>query len=543
MKIKLTFVLLFVLSVYVVAQTQPVDFEDAGNGATWEWTVFENSDNPALEIVDNPSMVDPNTSAKVAKFSIRQAGMQWAGCNSYGIGEFTLDETNCTIKIMVYKTVISDVGIKLELNGTSTGEIKVPNTLVNQWEELTFDFSGKIGETNNNLVIFPDFADHTTDHVVYFDNVTFSAQLASNAPEVAAPTPTYPANEVISMFSNAYTDVTVDTWSATWDMADVQDIQIEGNDTKKYSNLTYAGIECGSAPIDATGMTYFHMDIWTNDNITDPSVFHIKLVDFGADGAYAGGDDVEHELSFNNLSTPAITQGEWSSLDIPLADFANMITREHVAQLIISGNPNTVYVDNVFFHAEGVPVELTSFAANVVNENIVLEWLTATETNNKGFEIQRSLDNENFNVIGFIDGKGTTTEKQSYSFTDASIAGGTYFYRLRQVDFDGSFEFSNVVETEFLPTEFTLQQNYPNPFNPATTIKFALPVESKVNITVYNALGQKVTEIANQTFNAGLQNVNFDASELSSGMYIYQINAQGINGNNFTATKKMILMK
>lgn len=143
---KLTKLLIAVLffSSAAVAQNSPVNFEADGNGASWTWEVFENTDNPALEIIDNPDQSEPNTSAKVAKFTARVDGATFAGVTTDGIGNFTLNDNNRTIKIMVWKTTISDVGIKLEAaGGWSEGEIKVANTVTNQWEELTFDFSNK----------------------------------------------------------------------------------------------------------------------------------------------------------------------------------------------------------------------------------------------------------------------------------------------------------------------------------------------------------------------------------------------------------------
>jgi hypothetical protein len=168
-------------------------------------------------------------------------------------------------------------------------------------------------------------------------------------PTGAAPAPTLPAGDVISLFSNAYENVTVDTWSASWDNADVEDVQIGGSDMKRYTNLVFAGIEFTSAPINASTMTHFHMHVWTPDPTAPPAAFRIKLVDFGADGAFGGGDDVEHEITLDAASTPALISGEWSSLAIPLSAFTGLTTRSNLAQLIISGSPNTVYVDNVYF--------------------------------------------------------------------------------------------------------------------------------------------------------------------------------------------------
>ena len=153
---------LLLISTLSFAQNNPIDFEEGGHGADWTWTVFENDDNPALEIVANPDAT-VNTSSTVAKFTARAAGEAHAGCESQhgsDIGNYQITASNSTITIMVYKTVISDVGIKLVTStGWSKGEIKVANTKVNEWEKLTFDFSGMDheGMTYDQIVIFPDF--------------------------------------------------------------------------------------------------------------------------------------------------------------------------------------------------------------------------------------------------------------------------------------------------------------------------------------------------------------------------------------------------
>jgi len=173
--------------------------------------------------------------------------------------------------------------------------------------------------------------------------VVASNVVVPTEPMTAAPTPTRAAANVISMFSNAYTNVPVDTWRTDWSNATLTDLQIAGNDTKKYSALSFVGVEATTSPINASSMTTFHVDAWT-PNMT---AFRVKLVDFGANGVFAGGDDVEHELTF----TPALSG--WNSFEIPLADFAGLTTRGHIAQLIFSGLPDAagiVFIDNVYFH-------------------------------------------------------------------------------------------------------------------------------------------------------------------------------------------------
>ena len=211
-------------------------------------------------------------------------------------------------------------------------------------------------------------------NTVYVDNVYFRGRDAPPAPEAPtapAPTPTRSSDYVISVFSDAYTDVTVDTWSASWDQADVEDVVIGGDTVKKYTNLTFAGIEFTSQPIDAASMTHLHFDIWTPDPTDDPAAFRVKLVDFGADGAFGGDDDTEHEVSLTANSDPALQTGRWVSYDLSLADMTNLTARGHLAQLIVSGDPNTVFLDNVYFFeppptAPSEPAPAPSHAADSV---------------------------------------------------------------------------------------------------------------------------------------------------------------------------------
>jgi subtilisin family serine protease len=185
-----------------------------------------------------------------------------------------------------------------------------------------------------------------------------------------------------------------------------------------------------------------------------------------------------------------------------------------------------------------IPVELSSFFATSDENSVLLSWTTATETNNQGFEIQRSND-EDFRSVGFISGHGTTTEVQNYTFIDENLAAGNYSYRLKQIDYDGTMEYSNIVEVEVTqPLEYKLSQNYPNPFNPSTTISYSISQDGLVTLKVYDVLGNTVSTLVNEIQPAGQVEIIFDASELSSGVYYYQLVSGG-----FTSTKKLILMK
>ncbi len=191
-----------------------------------------------------------------------------------------------------------------------------------------------------------------------------------------------------------------------------------------------------------------------------------------------------------------------------------------------------------------IPVELSSFAAKVSGRNVELNWTTATETNNSGFEIQRKVQGGEFAAIGFVEGLGNSLSAQNYRFVDKNAEPGSYIYRLKQIDYDGSFEYSNEIEVDLsTPTEFALSQNYPNPFNPSTKIDFALATDSRVVLEVYDAVGQLVTTLVNKELTAGSHQVNFDASAFNSGLYIYKLTATGKNGENYSSVRKMMLMK
>ena len=184
-----------------------------------------------------------------------------------------------------------------------------------------------------------------------------------------------------------------------------------------------------------------------------------------------------------------------------------------------------------------VPIELVSFKATANGSEVNLNWLTATETNNKGFEVQRSSVGD-FETLAFVEGHGTTTETKVYSYSDRNIYAGSYSYRLKIIDFDGTFSYSNIVEADFqVPTTFSLQQNYPNPFNPSTTIKYSVPSTERVVIKVYGILGNEISVLVNEYKAAGNYEVNFNAQDLVSGVYFYRIKS-----GDFVQTKKMVLL-
>jgi len=205
---------------------------------------------------------------------------------------------------------------------------------------------------------------------------------------------------------------------------------------------------------------------------------------------------------------------------------------------------NSYVIDSSGLNGQPLPVECSSFTSNVSRNTVSLNWATTREINNQGFDIERkSVEGTEWTKIGNVNGNGTTTETRSYSFSDRA-ATGNFNYRLKQIDFNGNFAYYNLGNEVVVgvPSQYAISQNYPNPFNPSTKIDYDIPFDGKVSVLLYDLSGRQVGNLVNDVKTAGYYTVNFNASNLASGMYFYRINAEG-NGNNFVSTKKMVLIK
>ena len=191
-----------------------------------------------------------------------------------------------------------------------------------------------------------------------------------------------------------------------------------------------------------------------------------------------------------------------------------------------------------------LPVELESFTSSIIGNSIELKWKTATEVNNYGFDIERKIGGQeattnNWEKIGFVKGNGNSNSPKYYSFTDSNTISGTYNYRLKQIDTDGKYEYSKVIEVDVGSSDkYTLSQNYPNPFNPVSTIEYTIPQPGFVSLKVYDILGREVTTLVNQKQNAGKYLARFNGEGLASGIYFYVLTA-----NNYVLSRKMNLLK
>ena len=214
---------------------------------------------------------------------------------------------------------------------------------------------------------------------------------------------------------------------------------------------------------------------------------------------------------------------------------------EGIDSLTLTFEPNVTTNTFTYEVSTAVPVELTTFFGTVSGNVVSLKWTTATEVKNYGFEIERSLSapKTNWEKIGFINGNGNSNSPKEYSYTDKHLRSGSYLYRIKQIDNDGSYDYSNTIELNVrIPVTLDLKQNYPNPFNPSTTISFTIPTSGDVYLKIFNSLGEEVAKLVNGYAEAGEYTLNFDAGDLPSGMYVYQLKT-----NESSLTKKMLLLK
>ena len=224
-----------------------------------------------------------------------------------------------------------------------------------------------------------------------------------------------------------------------------------------------------------------------------------------------------------------------------MGDYFDMVSQNNGAHLAwaatFNGEQDVYY--SFITDSTLIPVELLSFTASSNGKEVILNWSTATELNNQLFEIQRSFEGSDFATVGFVNGKGTTTERQDYIYKDEINVDGKYLYRLKQIDYLGSYQYSDIIEIDLrVFNSYLLEQNFPNPFNPSTTIGYGIKEKSSVKITVLNSIGEEVALLVDEEKESGYHTVEFNAANFPSGVYFYQLKA-----GDFVELKKMVLMK
>jgi len=253
--------------------------------------------------------------------------------------------------------------------------------------------------------------------------------------------------------------------------------------------------------------------------------FGAANMDSTADWIFTG--EADEDLFGLSVSTPGDVNGDGIAdiiVGAPYNDFGGT-------------NAGKAYL---YLSSPTIPVELTSFSAIYNKTDITLHWETATEVNNQGFSVERSINYNEWQSIAFIEGSGNSTTPNQYSYIDKNLSSGVtkILYRLKQIDYDGSFEYSDIVEVEVTPRQYELSQNYPNPFNPTTAIEFSVPIESFVELKVFDILGNEVATLADDNYPSGNYKADFDGNNLPSGIYLARITA-----GNFVQTRKMMLLK
>ncbi|HSD62763.1 MAG TPA: T9SS type A sorting domain-containing protein [Ignavibacteriaceae bacterium] len=391
------------------------------------------------------------------------------------------------------------------------------------------------------------------------------------------------------LFTGAWNGIYFSTNGAeSWDQTNIMGEGVLAKNFTEHDGILFAARESINSPIgyksfdggftwqDLTGLSFFNTitflsepgylwagivgGVWlsTDDGITwedrsnglssDPYSSSILRVNgtlvtslkFGGSGVYSSTDD--------GLNWMDITNG------LPfLASIDKLILYN---EKIIAATSEGLWEKDL----SEIPVELVSFNAEYTGSTVRIIWLTATETNNRGFEIQRKVSNPQNSIatqwkkIGFVEGAGTVTEQRSYTFTDMNISAGVYEYRLKQIDLNGTYAYSNEIDVDVkAPADYSLEQNYPNPFNPSTQINYSIPLAQKVILKVFDILGNEVATLVNQNQSAGNYSVEFsaeggsasgeNASKLTSGVYFYSLQASGMNGSKFSSVRKMILLK
>ncbi len=266
-------------------------------------------------------------------------------------------------------------------------------------------------------------------------------------------------------------------------------------------------------------------------------------VKISADPDWLGSDPMSGRIYNGNSAMLEMT---FRSEDYPVGNYT--------MDVVVSSNdpvtPEVVLPVEMTIDDGTIPVELSSFNASVAENVVELVWMTATETNNQGFEVERKRGEEgSWDKIGYIEGRGSTTEMTRYRYEDkyeGESYRGKVSYRLKQIDMDGSYEYVDALtlEVDFSPRAYELSQNYPNPFNPVTKISYALPEKSEVKVVVYSMLGERVAELINTVQESGYYELEWNGSNMTSGVYIYSLQAKSeVNENNYFEQKKMILIK
>ena len=283
---------------------------------------------------------------------------------------------------------------------------------------------------------------------------------------------------------------------------------------------------------------FLNSGLWTPMTITTPAGTRISI-------------NTEYNGSAGN--GVQITAGIWTVIATVRMVIVDPAQTSNIAWRTIAPSRTNAFLDDnatelVYGTFTGVnqllPIELSAFTSTVDRNNVRLNWQTTSEINNQSFSIERKHGSDNWSKAGEVQGSGTTHEIKNYRFDDRFLNTGNYKYRLKQTDVNGNYKYLDLQNEVIvgIPKEFALSQNYPNPFNPTTKINYDLPFDSKVSIRIYDITGRELSSLVNTIQTAGYYSVQFSGSNMASGIYFYNIIAEG-NKKNFVSVKKMVLIK
>jgi len=432
-----------------------------------------------------------------------------------------------------------------------TGPSYTP-TASSQWRHETVDLSN-VGNMGNVVIGFVGISDFGNN--LFVDNVIISEPTSLCTDVVAAGGGIYSCNSIVSLNFTATPVPPINGNQITSGVKKNEKAVFESFDNIPFYNGD-AVINSFNQTDNPNGGTVFVSQYTMND---PGQTIEPNATATAPDGSISTPTFVYSDFWFT-ISYDGNDQSGYATYDISMDITGAGFTIPNALYIVkrtdntaawvcqnttLAGNILTVsgltdFSDFALAGMEALPVELSSFVSSINGSNVTLNWTTASEINNSGFDIERSSVSGTWSKVGNVTGNGTSATTHSYTFTDRNLASGNYSYRLKQVDFNGNFEYHNLSNEVIvgIPVKYDLSQNYPNPFNPSTKINYALPTDGQVSIKIFDMAGKEVMSLVNEVKTAGYYSVNFNASNLSSGIYFYSLSAA-----DFTATKKMMLVK
>lgn len=433
-----------------------------------------------------------------------------------------------------------------EIDGAGLGDITPPKVM---GAELLDSVSLKITFSES---LDPNTAENAANYQITSGISVFAASLNDNV--VILNTSIHePGNYIVSVFNVqdlAGNTITSSSNEASYSMQDQNSEIIQYEIANVYASVTPEPEHSADKTIDGFGEGDGDPDSrWAGDTMPEWIMFDLGLskplsllkfsfYNWNNGRIYNYSVDVSNDsINWNRILSQVYSEpAEWTLNET--GDLNARFIKVYYHSSNQSGNWAGLWECEIWGTGQALSVELTEFSGSVNGSQVQLKWKTSSETNNYGFEIQRRA-NSNYETLGFIQGRGTTTEPGYYNFTDSNLDAGTYYYRLKIIEYGGTTEYSDEIMVEVAqPNEILLEQNYPNPFNPTTTIQFVLPKRDEVILTVYNLVGEVVENLIDEELDAGLHTINFNADNLASGVYIYSLQV-----SQFKDTKKMIVMK